>query len=121
MIGETVCVKGWTKTVRPPFSITNAIKLAKLRERGLTAAGKSRFELDHIIPLSLGGSPDDPRKTPVGRPRPIARLSLLSPRRSQARSRRPVAHGDAPEIMAALGMHFGDGTKREIALAESAA
>jgi hypothetical protein len=60
-IFETVCVRGWTKTVRPPFSVSNAIKLAKLRERGLTAADKSRFELDHIIPLALGGSPDDPR------------------------------------------------------------
>ncbi len=60
-IDETICVRGWTKTVRPPFEVTNAIKLAKLRERGLTAADKSRFELDHVIPLALGGSPDDPR------------------------------------------------------------
>ena len=34
-----------------------SIKLAKLWKRGLTEAGKSRFELDHIIPLALGGSP----------------------------------------------------------------
>lgn len=60
-IGETVCVRGWTKTVRPPFLVTNAIKLAKLRERGLTAADRSRFELDHIIPLALSGAPADPR------------------------------------------------------------
>ncbi len=60
-IAETVCVRGWTKTVRPPFYVSNAIKLTKLRERGLTAADRSRFELDHIIPLALGGAPDDPR------------------------------------------------------------
>ena len=60
-IDETICVRGWTKTVRPPFEITNAIKSRKLRERGLTDADKSRFELDHVIPLALGGSPDDPR------------------------------------------------------------
>jgi hypothetical protein len=60
-IDETICVRGWTKTVRPPFEATNAIKLKKLRDRGLTEADKSRFELDHIIPLALGGSPDDPR------------------------------------------------------------
>ena len=60
-IDKTICVRGWTKTVRPPFEVTNAIKLAMLRERGLTAADKSRFELDHVIPLALGGSPDDPR------------------------------------------------------------
>ncbi len=60
-IEETICVKGWTKTVRPPFEITNVIKSKKLRERGLTDADKSRFELDHVIPLALGGAPDDPR------------------------------------------------------------
>jgi hypothetical protein len=60
-IDETICVRGWTKSVRPPFEVTNAIKLKKLRERGLTEADKSRFELDHIIPLALGGSPDDTR------------------------------------------------------------
>jgi len=60
-IDETICVRGWTKTVRPPFEVTNAIKLAKLRERGLTEADKSRFELDHVIPLALGGAPDAPR------------------------------------------------------------
>lgn len=60
-IDETICVRGWTKTVRPPFQVSNAIKLTKLRERGLTEADKSRFELDHIIPLALGGAPDDVR------------------------------------------------------------
>ena len=60
-IDATICLRGWTKTVRPPFAVTNAIKLAKLRERGLTEADKSRFELDHVIPLALGGAPDDPR------------------------------------------------------------
>jgi hypothetical protein len=60
-IGETICLRGWTKSVRPPFEVTNAIKLKKLRERGLTEADKSRFELDHVIPLALGGSPDDLR------------------------------------------------------------
>ena len=61
-IDATICVRGWTKTVvRPPFAATNAIKVAKLRERGLTEADKSRFELDHVIPLALGGAPDDPR------------------------------------------------------------
>ena len=54
-------MRDWTKTVRPPFEVTNAIKLAKLRERGLTATDKRRFELDHKIRLALGGAPTDPR------------------------------------------------------------
>jgi len=60
-IDETICVRRWTKSIRPPFDVTNLIKLKKLRERGLTEADKSRFELDHIIPLALGGFPDDTR------------------------------------------------------------
>ena len=60
-IGETICAPGWTKIIRPPFKVTNATKLAKLGERGLTAADKSPFELDHIIPLALGGAPGAPR------------------------------------------------------------
>ncbi len=60
-IRETICAYGWTKTVRPPYSVTNRIKSELLRRVGLTDADKSRFELDHIIPLSLGGAPSDVR------------------------------------------------------------
>ena len=60
-IGETICVIGWTKTVRPPYTVSNAIKLEKLRAIGLTEADKSRFQLDHRIPLALGGAPSEPR------------------------------------------------------------
>ncbi len=60
-IHETICVPGWTKTVRPSFSYTNRIKRKKLREAGLPRERIHDFELDHAIPLSLGGSPDDER------------------------------------------------------------
>jgi hypothetical protein len=36
------------------------IKRDKLRAAGWTEADNDRFELDYIIPLSLGGAPDDP-------------------------------------------------------------
>ena len=64
-ISETICARCWTKTVRLPSAVTNAIKLAKLHERGLTEADKSRFELDHKILLAIGGSPDDPPQSPI--------------------------------------------------------
>jgi hypothetical protein len=48
-ISETICRHGYTKTVRPPFAVTNRIKIAMLRARGLTEGDKSRFALDHII------------------------------------------------------------------------
>src|ERR1700730_15946206 len=53
---ETLCQYGYTRTIRPPYSVTNAIKIRKLRELGLTEADKSRFELDHKIPLCLAGT-----------------------------------------------------------------
>jgi hypothetical protein len=57
-IGQTVCVKGWTATVRPPQAYTEGLKYKLLRSRH----GKvGDYELDHAIPLSLGGSPADPR------------------------------------------------------------
>lgn len=57
-IHQTVCVSGWTKTVRPSVSVSNRIK----REKLATLADKtmSDYELDHLISLQLGGAPDDP-------------------------------------------------------------
>lgn len=60
-IGETICVKGWTATIRPPASYTNAIKVGRLRAQGLPLELIGDFKLDHRIPLALGGAPSDPR------------------------------------------------------------
>ena len=59
-VGATICKPGWTKAVRPPLRVTDQIKRDKLRAAGWTEADNDRFELDYIIPLSLGGAPDDP-------------------------------------------------------------
>lgn len=56
-IKQTVCVPGWTKTVRPPVSVTGKIKRALLaKESDKNAAN---YELDHLISLQLGGAPAD--------------------------------------------------------------
>jgi hypothetical protein len=60
-IGGTICKPGWTKALRPPYRVTDQIKRDKLRAAGWTDADKNRFELDYIIPLSLGGAPADPK------------------------------------------------------------
>jgi hypothetical protein len=60
-IGDTICKPGWTKAVRPPSRVMDQIKRDKLRAAGWTDADNNRFELDYIIPLSLGGAPDDPK------------------------------------------------------------
>jgi hypothetical protein len=59
-IRSTICVRGWTRTVRPPTDYTNALKVRQMRlyhERGPL----SDYQEDHLISLELGGDPTDPR------------------------------------------------------------
>lgn len=56
-IATTVCRSGWTKTVRPAASFTNALKSRQLA--ALHLPGRARdYEEDHYLPLELGGCPD---------------------------------------------------------------
>ena len=59
-IGATICRSGWTRTVRPPVSYTNDLKLKGLRQYRLRGP-PSAFQEDHMISLELGGDPTDPR------------------------------------------------------------
>jgi hypothetical protein len=58
-IATTVCVSGWTKTIRPPASYTNKLKLAQMKVLGLTGSPHD-YEEDHDISLEIGGNPTDP-------------------------------------------------------------
>jgi hypothetical protein len=59
-IGQTVCVSGWTRTVRPPVAYTNNLKLEQMREYD-EQGEPSAYQEDHLISLELGGNPTDPR------------------------------------------------------------
>ena len=59
-IGETICVRGWTRTVRPPTDYTNGLKVRQMREYGV-GGSPSGYQEDHLISLELGGHPTDPR------------------------------------------------------------
>jgi hypothetical protein len=59
-IGSTICVSGWTATIRPSTSYTNALKKAQIAEYGYSDTNMSDYEEDHFIPLELGGAPRDP-------------------------------------------------------------
>jgi hypothetical protein len=59
-IGATICVRGWTRTVRPPTSYTNELKVEQMREYGV-GGSLSGYQEDHLISLELGGHPTDPR------------------------------------------------------------
>ena len=60
-IQQTVCLKGYTKTIRPPSHVTNKLKKRQMREYGYTDRNPKHYEEDHLIALSIGGAPDDPR------------------------------------------------------------
>jgi hypothetical protein len=55
-ISNTICRRGYTATVRPPFEYTNAMKHHLMRAYGVRG-GIHDYELDHLIPLELGGCP----------------------------------------------------------------
>ncbi|MFZ6727378.1 hypothetical protein ACO0K2_17940 [Undibacterium sp. MH2W] len=59
-IQQTVCVKGYTKTIRPPASYTNRIKKSQIRQYGYADTNPKDYEEDHLIALSIGGNPTDP-------------------------------------------------------------
>jgi hypothetical protein len=59
-IDSTICVSGWTATVRPPTSYTNPLKVKQIAEYGYSDTSTSDYEEDHMVPLELGGAPRDP-------------------------------------------------------------
>lgn len=56
-IGSTICQKGWTATVRPPLAVTDKIKVERMSAYGIPPG--TTAELDHLVPLELGGAPAD--------------------------------------------------------------
>ena len=59
-IGSTICVKGYTSTIRPPANITGREKKANALSYGYTGSLKT-FEYDHLLSLELAGDPNDAR------------------------------------------------------------
>jgi len=60
-IAETICVPGWTRTVRPPREFTSAMKREQIDAAGFEDRRMGHYEEDHLVPLELGGAPSDPR------------------------------------------------------------
>jgi hypothetical protein len=55
-IRTTICKTGWTTTIRPPTTYTDPLKV-RLMKAYHTATPSGRTELDHEVPLELGGAP----------------------------------------------------------------
>lgn len=60
-IGTTICVRSYTKTIRPPARYTGALKRRQLAEWRYVDRNLRDFEEDHLISLELGGSPTSMR------------------------------------------------------------
>lgn len=60
-IHQTVCVKGYTKTIRPPAHYTNKLKKRQIRKYGYADRNAKHYEEDHLVALSIGVAPRDPR------------------------------------------------------------
>lgn len=68
-IRSTVCKKGWTTTVRPPESQTERFKY-RVAYQAYGTPSSERTELDHLVPLELGGSNDATNLWPESPPTP---------------------------------------------------
>ena len=58
-IRATICVSGWTATIRPSTSYTSQLKTQQMLQLHLLGTGTD-YEEDHRLPLELGGHPSDP-------------------------------------------------------------
>jgi hypothetical protein len=58
---RTVCnTKNWTRSYRSPVSFTNSAKEAADGKYGYSRDDFDNYEEDHLVPLCLAGSPQDP-------------------------------------------------------------
>jgi hypothetical protein len=56
----TVCARGYSARVRPPREVTDREKRLSARAYGYTGSFATA-EFDHLVPLGIGGDPNDPR------------------------------------------------------------
>lgn len=60
-LADTICREGgYTRSVRPTSEYTRKIKLKELADRNEPSYDAKLYELDHWMPLTLGGAPSDP-------------------------------------------------------------
>jgi hypothetical protein len=105
-IQTNICRRGWTRTVRPSREVIDAIK------RNLVAdmrVNPRDYELDHIVPLDLGGAPLDLRNL------------MLRPRAGACNAHQKATLERQLSIMVCAGDVTLNGAQREIATDRRAA
>lgn len=71
-IRSTICRRGYTRAVRPSRERSHQLKIRVTRAYGIGNVPFSKIELDHLIPLSLGGSSDEKNLWPQFRSGPAS-------------------------------------------------
>jgi cytochrome c-type biogenesis protein CcmH/NrfF len=60
-IAQTICLPGYTKSVRPAAGYASDVKRILMERAGMNPGSAQYYELDYVIPLALGGHPTDRR------------------------------------------------------------
>jgi hypothetical protein len=60
-IRTTICIPKYSKMIRPSANYTNKLKVRQIKEYGYSNTNLKDYEEDHLLPLSLGGNPADPK------------------------------------------------------------
>jgi hypothetical protein len=71
-IHQTICVSGWTATIRPPSSYTSSLKTQQIKEYRYQEKRPAEYEEDHLISLFTWLTRSWPislRRAPVKRPK----------------------------------------------------
>ena len=98
-LSSTICAKGYSASIRPPKEVTEAEKRSNAASYDYQGS-LADTEYDHLIPLALGGDPNDPRNLwvePTASPNPKDDVEF---RLIQLVCRRTVALGDAQAAIA---------------------
>ena len=96
---STICSKGYSASIRPPKDVTEAEKRSNAASYDYQGS-LADTEYDHLIPLALGGDPNDPRNLwvePTASPNPKDDVEF---RLIQLVCRRKVALADAQAAIA---------------------
>ena len=99
-ISKTICVPGFTKTIRPPANYTNLLKKKQLSSYYKSQGKNPSFvEEDHLIALTVGGDPRSPRN--------------LWPQFRKGHSAHPAEQKDLCELATGKAICAGDITLNE--------
>lgn len=60
-IDDTICARGYSKSIRPPEEYTERLKHRGIRQYQYSDQRLRDYEEDHLVSLELGGSPTNPR------------------------------------------------------------